>query len=63
MDCSLQGSSAHEIFRASVLEWGAIAFSTHLQTVMQIGNNSGQTMDSRSILWLSRLTIKWVMED
>ena len=27
MDCSLPGSSAHGIFQASVLEWGAIAFS------------------------------------
>ena len=27
MDCSLSGSSAHVIFQARVLEWGAIAFS------------------------------------
>ena len=27
MDCSLLGSSVHEIFQARVLEWGAIAFS------------------------------------
>ena len=27
MDCSLLGSSAHGIFQARVLEWGAIAFS------------------------------------
>ena len=27
VDCSLQGSSIHEIFQARVLEWGAIAFS------------------------------------
>ena len=26
-DCSLPGSSVHEIFQAGVLEWGAIAFS------------------------------------
>ena len=26
-DCSLPGSSIHEIFQAKVLEWGAIAFS------------------------------------
>ena len=26
-DCSLPGSSIHGIFRATVLEWGAIAFS------------------------------------
>ena len=29
MDCSLPGSSAHGIFQARVLEWGAIAFSGH----------------------------------
>ena len=27
MDCSLPGSSIHEIFQARVLEWGAIGFS------------------------------------
>jgi len=27
MDCSLLGSSIHEIFQPRVLEWGAIAFS------------------------------------
>ena len=29
MDCSPPGSSIHGIFQARVLEWGAIAFSTH----------------------------------
>ena len=29
MDCSLPGSSVHEIFQARVLEWGAIAFSNN----------------------------------
>ena len=28
-DCSLPGSSIHGIFRATVLEWGAIAFSNN----------------------------------
>ena len=33
MDCSLPGSSAHGIFQARVLEWGAIAFSDlHIQS-------------------------------
>ena len=27
MDCSLPGSSIHGILQATVLEWGAIAFS------------------------------------
>jgi len=30
MDCSLPGSSIHEIFQARVLEWGAIAFSKNI---------------------------------
>ena len=30
MDCSLPGSSVHGIFRATVLEWGAIAFSQNV---------------------------------
>ena len=30
MDCGLPGSSVHGIFRARVLEWGAIAFSVML---------------------------------
>ena len=30
MDCSLPGSSVHEIFQARVLEWGAIVFSKDL---------------------------------
>ena len=29
-DCSLPGSSIHGIFRATVLEWGAIAFSQQM---------------------------------
>ena len=30
MDCSLPGSSIHGIFQATVLEWGASAFSPEL---------------------------------
>ena len=30
MDCSLPGSSVHEVFQARVLEWGAIAFSAEV---------------------------------
>ena len=30
MDCNLPGSSVHGIFRASVLEWGAIAFCVYM---------------------------------
>ena len=36
MDCSLSGSSIHGIFRARVLEWGAIAFSKMPYKYLQI---------------------------
>ena len=36
MDCSLPGSSAHGIFQARVVEWGAIAFSYLLSILSQI---------------------------
>ena len=36
MDCSLPGSSVHGIFQASVLEWGAIAFSVGYHNGVQI---------------------------
>ena len=35
MDCSLPASSIHGIFRATVLEWGAIAFSQRIYIVLQ----------------------------
>ena len=38
MDCSLPGSSSHGIFRATVLEWDAIAFSPNVTVV---GGNEG----------------------
>ena len=37
MDCSLS-SSVHGSFRARVLEWGAIAFSSYLSYMDQIWN-------------------------
>ena len=36
MDCSLPGSSIHGIFLATVLEWGAIAFSLESLAVIKI---------------------------
>ena len=35
MDCSLPGSSVHEIFQARVLEWDATAFSTYYHYLIQ----------------------------
>ena len=42
MDCSLPGSSAHGIFQARVLEWGAIAFSTGNTSNYQLPGLQGQ---------------------
>ena len=43
MDCSLPGSSIHGISQARVLEWGAIAFSYCIATVMQnVHINTGE---------------------
>ena len=36
MDYSLLDSSAHGIFQARVLEWGAIAFSIHFLKVLDL---------------------------
>jgi len=36
MDCSPPGSSVHGIFQARVLEWGAIALSTPVNSTVQI---------------------------
>ena len=46
MDCSLPGSSAHGIFQARVLEWGAIAFSELLYRRVQIYSNTITTENS-----------------
>ena len=41
MDCSLSGSSAHRIFQARALEWGAISFSVFLASNKVITSHSG----------------------
>ena len=40
MDCSPPGSSVHGIFQATVLEWGAIAFSMEAHTCIHSPPNS-----------------------
>ena len=35
MDCSPPGSSVHGIFQARVLEWGAIAFSDEIPSIIK----------------------------
>ena len=46
MDCSLPGSSAHGIFQARVLEWGAIAFSEVYTVLCQLYLNKAGKNDS-----------------
>ena len=53
MDCSLPGSSAHGIFQARVIEWGAIAFSKY--TCLEFLKNS--FLDAIDRVCLSFLTI------
>ena len=61
MDCSLPGSSAHGIFQARVLEWGATGSSGDLITSMYRGylekhwiNFSGPIFFLRLYLWKSQ---------
>ena len=54
MDCSPLGSSVHGISQARVLEWGAIAFSVHPSTVMQIC--LVETLDN---CWTIKTYITW----
>jgi len=48
MDCSPPGSSAHGIFQARVLEWGAIAFSRIKALDPKVGL---RTNASQGMLW------------
>ena len=45
MDCTLPGSSAHGIFQARVLEWGAIAFSVEELSGQLFRLNEGRPFD------------------
>ena len=59
MDCSLPGSSAHGIFQARVLEWGAIAFSLRRSIVCYFLFQKKQKKASLQILFIhNRLNIK-----
>ena len=53
MDCSLQGSSVHEIFQARLLEWVAISFSSRSSQPRdrtQVSHIAGR----RFIIWATR---------
>ena len=58
MDCSLPGSSVHGIFQASVLEWGAIAFSQTLNSwdkshLVMMYNPWHHRLDAHEFGWTS----------
>ena len=42
MDCGPPGSSDHGIFQATVLEWGAIAFSDFITQDSEVGKIRGR---------------------
>ena len=59
MDCSLPGSSAHGIFQARVLEWGAIAFSRMILIAGKSATLSWETEEERKRLsaWVPLLPL------
>ena len=60
MDCSLPGSSIHGIFKARVLEWGAIAFSWFESSNTRLQTHTGRTYDRyiRHKKWVSSIKAK-----
>ena len=61
MDCSIPGSSAHGIFQARVLEWGAIAFSNYMaQKSLNIENPLHMSLQHGSFLsYIQKLILFW----
>ena len=63
MDCSLPGSSAHGIFQARVLEWGAVAFSERKLSAEELMLlNCGVGEDSR-VPWIARRSNQSIQEE
>ena len=58
LNCSLPGSSAHGIFQARVLEWGAIAFSTSFHNLENKKERRKQTNQKETGLQSCIFTIK-----
>ena len=67
MDCSLLGSSIHGIFQATVLEWGAIAFSCWKDLIWKKAvrpRNKGKFCLKNWELCsvLSMLSLRWLLQ-
>ena len=74
MDCSLPGSSAHGVFQARVLEWGAIAFSILLiDNINKCGGGEGLGHLRKNMKWatlivfqgrinLTELLVSWLVK-
>ena len=55
MDCSLPGSSIHGIFQATVLEWGAVAFSPSENLFHKFQSQGMLNLAGNSVSDLSRV--------
>ena len=62
MDCSPPGSSAHGIFQARVLEWGAIAFSEEMPTTQYKKNNMIKKWSKGTSLVVQGLRLHLLMQ-
>ena len=73
IDCSLPGSPVHGIFQASILDWGAIAFSILLLSYHHLCSeipekrccmkNNLQGRDSSSNLWNTSILLSHIQLD
>ena len=60
MDCSLPGSSVHEIFQARVLEWGAISFSTTAYKLFKKMSGIAHSLaETLAIIMCERQAVWW----
>ena len=58
IDCSLPGSSVHGIFQATVLEWGAIAFSLICHTLIELHMAYDPASPTLECIWILHVTKK-----
>ena len=51
MNCSLPGSSVHEIFQARILEWVAISYSIYILVCVCVSININQWIEKSSYIF------------